>query len=221
MFLVECSAFYGFGKLLMGDAVDRMVAFFRRTLSRTRRFWRVFFGEAWFFWVGVVLPVLPWYFLPFVWECCESIQLYGAVIEIGGVFIVGYQIIAVRQHFESPSIREQLAAWWSRLSSVTGSISTEEAIGIGVVKSPNFDSLGRAEQIRWLKAQFERLDHHVPAARAEVRKALKGIAELEGQLEKVSVGNFGMEFVGVFLVVWGIFFANLEGLACGLRGFFV
>ena len=184
-------------------------------------------AQAWPVWIGLGLPLLGWYALPFMFSGSRPIQYFGVALETAGVMLMAYELIEVRKYFDSPGILSIVRLWFKKLRDGFPSrkIFRGEEQAAGADADPPEESASQGTRlsipdqiyaIRGILASIQnrldvmqRLDTLEGRVIEERRQATYEVQMLASQLQTLTQGNIGREFVAVSLIVFGIVMANL------------
>jgi hypothetical protein len=194
-------------------------------MTRRFRLLLALLAEAWPVWVGVGMPVLAWFAAPFCFPGSRSIQYLGVVLETSGVVVVAYELIEIREQFDSPSVSAIVRRWLVRLRDIFSptALASAETSASAVAASERNDKARanrsipdqivvmmklvdeiyrRLDALQRLRALEERLA-------TESQQATSELKLLRSQIRTLSLGNIGREFVGACLIILGLLMANL------------
>jgi hypothetical protein len=173
-------------------------------------------------------------------------KLWGMILELCGLSIVILGLLKLREHFAKPKLRTLMCDWLSGWRDVLGGPPAVQGIVASTIASTS--SFGRAQmrlsatsddpvelQLDTLRRnvdalfhEFQRVWKHHDDLSAQLSKGLKeergqreaAIAQLSSHHEEASVGDFGMELTGVFLVlIGGVLSGAPDWVVCILQAY--
>jgi len=193
-------------------------------MTTRRKLLLALLAEAWPVWIGIGVPVLLWYVAPLLLPNPKSILYVGVALEALGVIAVAYELIEIREQFESPGVIAIARRWLARLRNVL--VAGEDTVDAPTDAAKATESAGASKanrsapdqivaMMKLLDAIYRRLDtlQRLRALEdrlaAESAQATSQLEQLARQIQTLSLGNIGREFVGACFIVLGLLMANL------------